>query len=97
LNNTGALISPAHAYSHSVGHIVIGGYVFRGSNMSAQRGRYFFGDTNAGWVKTADAGTLANRKTLGFHVPGIVSFGESSNGNLYAVSLNGPVYKLVHD
>jgi glucose/arabinose dehydrogenase len=93
-NNTGDLIAPKFDYSHSVGRTVIGGFVFRGSNMPGQRGRYFFGDLN-GWIKTADARTLTNRNTLGFDVPTLVSFGESSNGNLYAVSLNGPVYKLV--
>jgi glucose/arabinose dehydrogenase len=95
LNNTGDLIGPKYDYPHSVGHIVIGGYVFRGSNMPAQRGRYFFGDGSADWVKTAQPRTLGDRKTLGFKVPGLVSFGESSNGNLYAVSLSGSVYKFV--
>jgi glucose/arabinose dehydrogenase len=95
LNSTGELIDPKFDYPHSVGRIVIGGYVFRGANMPSQRGRYFFADGSADWVKTADARTLGNRKTLGFEVPGIVSFGESSNGNLYAVALGGSVYKLV--
>jgi glucose/arabinose dehydrogenase len=95
LNSTGELIDPKFDYPHSAGRIVIGGYVFRGANMPSQRGRYFFADGSADWVKTADARTLGNRKTLGFEVPGIVSFGESSNGNLYAVALGGSVYKLV--
>jgi hypothetical protein len=64
--------------------------------MPGQRGRYFFGDVGAGgWIKTADAKTLKNRQTLGFTVPGLYSFGENSQGELYAVSGNGPVYKLV--
>jgi glucose/arabinose dehydrogenase len=95
-NNSGELIFPKYDYGRGVGSTVIGGFVYRGSNMSAQRGRYFFGDIGAGgWIKTGDARTLNNRKTLGFTVPGLYSFGENSKGELYAVSGSGPVYKLV--
>jgi glucose/arabinose dehydrogenase len=95
-NNTGELIFPKYDYGRSVGSTVIGGFVYRGSNMQAQRGRYFFGDVGAGgWIKTADAKTLKNRQTLGFTVPNLYSFGENSSGELYAVSGSGRVYKLV--
>jgi hypothetical protein len=62
--------------------------------MPGQRGRYFFGDIGAGWIKTADARTLKNRRTLGISVPSLYSFGENSKGELYAVSGSGPVYRL---
>jgi glucose/arabinose dehydrogenase len=94
LKGAGALVFPRLEYSHSLGFTVIGGYVYRGSAMPAQRGRYFFGDLQ-GWVRSADARTLRNRRLLGFQVPSLVSFGENSNGELYAVSLDGPVYRLV--
>lgn len=98
LHGSGELIFPKFQYAQSgdglTGNSVIGGFVYRGSNMPAQRGRYFFGDLD-GWVRTADARTLNNRRNPGFTVPTLVSFGENSKGELYAVSLNGPVYKLV--
>jgi glucose/arabinose dehydrogenase len=98
LEGSGELIFPRFQYRQSgsglTGNSVIGGFVYRGSNMPAQRGRYFFGDLD-GWVRTADARTLADRRNPGFTVPTLVSFGENSKGELYAVSLNGPVYKLV--
>ena len=98
LRGSGELIFPKFQYAQSggglTGNSVIGGFVYRGSNMPAQRGRYFFGDLD-GWVRTADARTLNNRRNPGFTVPTLVSFGENSRGELYAVSLNGPVYKLV--
>jgi glucose/arabinose dehydrogenase len=95
-NNSGELIFPKYNYGREVGSTVIGGFVYRGSAMPGQRGRYFFGDIGAGgWIKTADARTLNNRKTLGFTVPGLYSFGQNSKGELYAVSGSGPVYKLV--
>ena len=95
-NNSGRLIFPKYDYGRGVGSTVIGGFVYRGSDMPAQQGRYFFGDIGAGgWIKTADAKTLRNRQTLGFTVPGLYSFGENSQGELYAVAGSGPVYKLV--
>jgi len=98
LNPTGDYRGPTFVYDHSgsgpTGSSVIGGFVYRGHGMPAQRGRYFFGDLD-GWIRTADARTLKNRRLLGFQVSPLSSFGESSNGGLYAVSLNGPVYKLV--
>jgi glucose/arabinose dehydrogenase len=95
INPAGELIFPKYAYGRSVGSTVIGGYVYRGSAMPGQRGRYFFGDIGAGWIKTADARTLKNRRTLGISVPSLYSFGENSKGELYAVSGSGPVYRLV--
>jgi len=97
-NNSGRLIFPKYDYGRGVGSTVIGGFVYRGSDMPAQQGRYFFGDIGAGgWVKTADAKTLRNRQTLGFTVPSLYSFGENSKGELYAVAGSGPVYKLVNN
>ncbi|HEX5469509.1 MAG TPA: PQQ-dependent sugar dehydrogenase [Gaiellaceae bacterium] len=95
LRGGGELVFPKYNYGRSVGFTVIGGFVYRGRKMAGQRGRYFFGDLS-GWVRTARAGTLGHRRKLGFQVPSLVSFGENSKGELYAVSLNGPVYRL-HD
>jgi glucose/arabinose dehydrogenase len=95
LNHAGDLVFPKYDYGRGVGSTVIGGYVYRGSNMPGQRGRYFFGDEGSNWIKTADARTLRDRKTLGFSVPFLYSFGENSKGELYVVSGGGPVYKLV--
>ena len=98
LRGSGEMINPRFEYRHTgsglTGSSVIGGFVYRGSNIPVQRGRYFFGDLD-GWVRTADGRTLRNRRNPGFRVPTLVSFGENSQGELYAVSLNGPVYKLV--
>jgi glucose/arabinose dehydrogenase len=95
LRGGGELVFPKYDYGRSVGSTVIGGFVYRGRKMAGQRGRYFFGDLS-GWVRTGRAGTLRHRRKLGFQVPSLVSFGENSKGELYAVSLNGPVYRL-HD
>jgi glucose/arabinose dehydrogenase len=96
LKGSGKLIFPKYDYGRDVGSTVIGGFVYRGSNLQGLRGRYVFGDLGAGgWIKTADARTLKNRHKLGFSVSGLTSFGENSKGELYATSGAGPVYKLV--
>lgn len=95
IKGPGKLVFPKYDYGRGVGSTVIGGFVYRGSDMPAQKGRYFFGDEGDSWIKTADARTLKNRQTLGFSVPFLYSFGENSQGELYVVSGAGPVYKLV--
>jgi glucose/arabinose dehydrogenase len=95
IHGDGVLTFPRYQYGRSIGSTVIGGYVYRGRSMPGQRGRYFFGDNGAGWVKSADARTLKDRRKL-FDVSGVYSFGENSKGELFVVSGAGPVYKL-HD
>jgi glucose/arabinose dehydrogenase len=95
IKGTGELIFPRYDYGRGVGSTVIGGFVYRGSAMPGQRGRYFFGDNGASWIKSADAVTLNNRRTLGFTVPALYSFGENSKGEIFVVSGAGPIYKLV--
>jgi glucose/arabinose dehydrogenase len=93
LKGSGELIAPAWAYPRSTGFTVIGGFVYRGTQMPGQVGKYFVGDLN-GNVRRADAVTLANRSVVAT-VSSLVSFGENSKGELFAVSLDGPVYKIV--
>ncbi|MEO8290761.1 MAG: PQQ-dependent sugar dehydrogenase [Gaiellaceae bacterium] len=93
LKGTGELIAPAWAYPRSTGFTVIGGFVYRGTQMPGQVGKYFVGDLN-GEVRRADAVTLANR-SVAANVSGLVSFGENSRGELFAVSIGGSVYKIV--
>lgn len=94
LRGTGELIGPAFDYGRGMGSTVIGGFVYRGSQMPAQVGRYFFGDLGAGEVWSATA-VGVNGVTPEEPLMGLVSFGESSKGELYAVSIQGPVYKIV--
>jgi glucose/arabinose dehydrogenase len=48
------LIDPVLQYSHrEVGLAIVGGYVYRGSNIPKLRGRYVFADWSADWKSTA--------------------------------------------
>jgi hypothetical protein len=96
LRGPGPPLGPVHDYPRTQGFTVIGGFVYRGSEMPAQRGRYFYGDLR-GDVRSfvVAGGTATSHRTEGFTVDSLVSFGESRGGELFAVSHNGSIYRLV--
>ncbi|GAA3447948.1 PQQ-dependent sugar dehydrogenase [Planomonospora venezuelensis] len=72
---------------------VIAGYVYRGTKIPSLAGRFLYGDFCAGWVRSAPADRPGEGKDLG-RVEQLSSFGEDHDGELYALSLSGPVYRL---
>ncbi len=97
VNRRGRLVFPVAVYAHESGNCSIsGGYVYRGKAIPAARGRYFYGDYCTGkiWSLRAVGGKLRGRRVEPLNVPSLSSFGEDSAGELYAVSLDGRVYKL---
>jgi glucose/arabinose dehydrogenase len=97
VNPSGTLVFPIVVYSHSGGCSITGGYVYRGKAIPSARGRYFYGDYCSGtiWSLRSAKGRLVNNRREPFTVGSLSSFGEDSAGNLYAVSLDGSIYKLV--
>jgi len=92
----GDSISPVVVYSHDGGNCsVTGGYVYRGSAVAADQGRYFYGDYCSGtvWSFKAGNGRLSAPRVEG-RIPNLSSFGEDGNGGLYATSLDGALYRL---
>ena len=88
---------PVKVYSHANGNCsVTGGYVYRGKEVPAARGRYFYGDYCTGtiWSLMAIHAKLRSNRQEGIRVPSLSSFGEDASGELYATSLDGQVYKL---
>jgi glucose/arabinose dehydrogenase len=92
---------PIHEYSHTAfGGSVIGGYVYRGSEIPGLEGTYFFADfqnDNVMSFRLTDSGiTDLTDRTAELLSPtgisgNISSFGEDGSGNLYLVSLSGQV------
>jgi glucose/arabinose dehydrogenase len=75
---------------------VIGGYVARGPGLGDTFGRYLYGDYCVGDIRSfSPTAPIASDRSEGAHVDGLNSFGEDSCGRLYAISENGPVYRLV--
>ena len=78
-------------YGHDVGVAVIGGLVYRGSAIPALRGAYLFGDiTGILWALGADGA-----QRLPEDLRGVAGFGEDPSGEVWMVSIWGPVARLV--
>jgi len=92
-NAAGRLISPVAVYSHDEGCSITGGYVYRGESIPAARGRYFYGDYCSGTVWSLARGGEPRREP--FTVDLLSSFGEDARGELYLVSVQGTVFRLV--
>jgi glucose/arabinose dehydrogenase len=97
LNHRGPLVKPIQVYQHgSNGCSVTGGYVYRGGAVAAAKGRYFYGDFCSGivWSLRVENGKGVDNRREPQRIGSLSSFGEGANGDLYAVSLDGGVYKL---
>jgi glucose/arabinose dehydrogenase len=95
--NKSSLTWPVAEYSHSLGEAVTGGYVYRGSAIPALRGFYLFADFASGhvWAKKGPSGARRALSGADGQATQISSFGQDASGELYVVSLAGPVYKIV--
>jgi len=93
------LTLPVLEYGHGDGCSVTGGLVYRGSAVPRLAGHYFYGDFCSGWIRSFvyDSGvTQATDWTneLGT-VSSLSSFGIDASGEIYVLSLNGTVSKIV--
>jgi Glucose / Sorbosone dehydrogenase len=99
----GGYAPPIFEYPHAdpgtggaFGCAIIGGYVVRGPGMGNAYGRYVYGDLCQGEIRSfSPAAPSLTDCSEGVHVENLNSFGEDSSGRLYAVSGDGPVYRLV--
>jgi hypothetical protein len=74
---------------------VIGGHVYRGSAIPALRGAYLFGDLFNPRIRMLVPSKRGFRHMeLGIRVDNLVSFGQDQAGELYLLSIAGPVYRL---
>jgi glucose/arabinose dehydrogenase len=96
----GGFVMPVHTYSHNEGCSVTGGLVYRGKALPALAGRYFFADYCAGAVESFryEDGTardfVSTGDTLG-SVGSINSFGSDADGELYVLTDQGDVLRMV--
>jgi glucose/arabinose dehydrogenase len=95
-------IEPVLTYGRDGGCSVTGGYVVRDPQLTSLYGRYLYADFCAGQLRSfsaaeASRGFATDDRPLGVQVPGISSFAEDARGHVYAISLEGPVYRVVPD
>ena len=94
------VIGPLHTYDHTEGRCSItGGYVYRGPDAPALDGVYVYGDLCTGEIRglLSRAGLVLDDRDLGIGVePGsLVSFGEGEDGELFVLTLDGALSRVV--
>ena len=88
---------PVALYSHSAGRCsVTGGFVYRGPTQTSLRGRFVFADYCAGsiWTMPWNGGN-ADKDLAATTGENITSFGESDEGELYAVTIDGKLFQVL--
>ncbi len=88
---------PVAEYGREDGCSVTGGYVYRGSSLPSLYGAYVYGDYCSGriWALRHDGDEVTERMQIvdsGLRIP---SFGEDAGGELYVLSFDGTIYRLV--
>jgi glucose/arabinose dehydrogenase len=96
----GGLVMPVYVYGHDKGCSITGGVVYRGKALPKLQGRYFFADYCAGVLQglrmeNGAASELADTSdTLGV-VGQVTSFGTDADGEMYVLTDEGRVLKMV--
>ncbi len=88
-------LPPVTEYGRDEGESITGGYVYRGTKLADFRGMYLFGDYVTGRIWAIDpSADDPSARTHVATVPALSSFGEDAQGELYALSLHGTVYRF---
>ena len=97
--NGAGLTVPVLAYSHADGNCsVTGGFVYRGAAIPELVGHYLYADFCAGILRSfrLSAGQAVDHRTWAIgDVNRIKSFGLDASGEIYILSDNGNVYRVV--
>ncbi len=92
-------VAPVYQYSHSDGCSVTGGEVYRGAAMPGLDGVYLYGDfcTSRLWGLDQQADGSVTPVDFDLDVPGgqLASFATDAAGEVYVLSLDGGVFKIV--
>jgi hypothetical protein len=98
-----AFTDPVFEYPHldpgggkAFGCAIIGGFLAREPTLTELSGRYVYGDHCSGEIRSLDLrDPFATDRSEGLRVPNLNSFGEDAAGNLYALSEDGPVFRIL--
>ncbi len=97
---TAGLTLPVAEYEHNAGCSITGGYVYRGAAVPAAVGRYFYGDFCSGFVRSfllsmGQATDPVDHTSQIGPDGSIASFGEDGAGELYIVTIEGSIFRIV--
>lgn len=88
-------VAPLHEYRHGeLGCSVTGGVVYRGQRIAALRGAYVFADYCVPGIRALDPASPSQAVPIATGAKAIVGFGQGPDGELYAASLDGPLYRI---
>jgi hypothetical protein len=97
--NMAGLTLPVLDYTHSDGCSVTGGYVYRGLAIPGLPGTYFYSDYCSGWVRSFryQNGQATAQSQWSSLSPGgnVTSFGEDNQGEVYILTAQGSIYRIV--
>ncbi len=93
----GEHIAPIATYPHSEGLSITGGYVYRGAAQAPLVGLYLFADYVSGnlWATRGDVASGYETQLVRRTGRSISSFGEDDDGELFALSFDGGIYRVV--
>jgi len=88
---------PVYEYPHTLGNVITGGYVYRGSTLTDLIGKYIYADFGSGriWALEYAGGVVVKNKELFDASLNIPSFGVDANNELYICAFDGNIYKLI--
>ena len=92
------LTLPVVEYDHGQGCSITGGFVYRGAAIPEVRGHYFYSDYCSGFLRSfrLSGGAAVDQKEWSVgNLGGVTSFGIDGVGELYVLSSNGRVYRLM--
>ena len=89
-------VPPIFEYERTGGNCAVtGGRVYRGARISSLRGDYIFADLCLGQLRALRGRhRIITERNLGISASLPAAFGEDHAGELYVLSLQGPVYRL---
>lgn len=96
--NTAGLTLPVHEYGHDEGCSITGGFVYRGAAIPELAGHYFYSDFCGGWLRSLRVSGATATDHVAWNignVGNVLSFGKDGSGELYLLSSNGRVYRIV--
>ena len=98
--NQAGLTLPVVEYDHGQngGCSITGGFVYRGAAIPEVQGHYFYSDYCSGWLRSfrLSGGVAADQRDWALaSIGNITSFGVDAAGELYVLSTNGRVYRVV--
>jgi glucose/arabinose dehydrogenase len=89
------LVQPLYQYTHDEGCSITGGFVYHGSAIPELAGQYFLADYCSGWVRSIDKSGTAREWFPAGTFPGTIGFGLDAAGEVYVLTNQGTVNRLV--